>query len=208
MIKVSVLYYSATGTNAQMAAAVEEGAKSAGAETRLRLIAETAPDAAIALNPAWKAFHDGHQGDPRAALGDLEWADAVAFGTPTRFGSPASQVRAFIDTTGGLWAKGKLADKVYTGFTSALNAHGGQESTLLALYNTFYHWGGIIITPGYTDPVVAAAGGNPYGPSVTTGPDGKGLKPENLAHARYLGKRLAEMAKKLRGEGVVGLGRT
>jgi NAD(P)H dehydrogenase (quinone) len=198
MVKVAVVYYSSTGTNAQMATAVEQGAKLAGAETRVRLIAETAPNAAIDGNPAWKAFHEAHQNDPRASLGDLEWADAVVFGTPTRFGSPASQMHAFIDTTGGLWFQGKLADKVYAGFTSAMNVHGGQESTLLALYTTFYHWGGIIVTPGYTDPVVSTAGGNPYGPSVTTGHDGKGLKPEDLEHARYLGRRVAEMAKKLR----------
>lgn len=199
MTRVAVIYYSSTGTNHQMAEAVAEGAKSAGAEVRLRLIAENAPDAAIGSNPAWKAFHDAHKNDQKASMDDLDWADAIVIGSPTRFGNVAAQVKAFMDQAGGLWMQGKLANKVYAGFTSAMNAHGGQESTLLALYNTFYHWGGAIISPGYTDPLVFASGGNPYGASVTTGMDGKGLKPENLAHARYTGKRVAEMAKKLRG---------
>jgi hypothetical protein len=88
----------------------------------------------------------------------------VLFGTPTRFGNPASQLRAFIDTTGVLWYQGRLADKVYSACTASNTAHGGQESTILALGNTFYHWGGIIVPPGYTDPVQLRTG-NPYGTS-------------------------------------------
>ena len=198
MSKVAVIYYSSTGTNHATATAVGEGASAAGAEVRVRLIAETAPETAVQSNPAWKAFLERHASEPRAALADLEWADAIVFGSPTRFGNVASQFKTFLDGAGGLWFQGKLANKVYAGFTSAQNPHGGQESTLLALYNSIYHFGGYIVTPGYTDPVVSTAGGNPYGPSVTTGHDGKGLKPEDLEHARYLGKRVAEMAKKLR----------
>ncbi|UQA55562.1 NAD(P)H:quinone oxidoreductase [Polyangium aurulentum] len=196
MPNVAVIYYSSTGTNSAMAQAVGEGASLAGGEVRVRLVQETAPAAAIDSNPAWRAFVDRTAGEPRATLADLEWADAVVFGTPTRFGNVASQFKSFIDTAGGLWFQGKLANKVYAGFTSAQTVHGGQESTLLALYNTLYHFGGIIVTPGYTDPVVFESGGNPYGPSVTAG---AGLPTEkNLAHARYLGKRVTEMATKLR----------
>lgn len=119
----------------------------------------------------------------------------MVFGTPTRFGNVAAQLKAFIDSAGGLWFQGKLANKVYAGFTSAQNPNGGQESTLLALYNSLYHFGGIIVTPGYTDPVVFAAGGNPYGPSVTA----VGQPTENdLNHARYLGRRVTEFAARLR----------
>lgn len=196
--KVAVVYYSSTGTNESMALAVAEGARAAGAEVRVRLIEETAPPAAIASNPRWQAFVERTKDAPRAKLEDLEWADAVVFGTPTRFGNVAAQLKAFLDTTGGLWFHGKLADKVYAGFTSAQNANGGQESTLLALYNTFHHWGGLVVTPGYTDPSVFAAGGNPYGPSVTAG-DGHPPTDHDLAHARYLGRRVATMAAKLRG---------
>jgi NAD(P)H dehydrogenase (quinone) len=198
MANVAVIYYSSTGTNQATSNAVAEGAKAAGAEVRVRLVAETAPKEAIEGNPQWKAFVEKTAKEPRATPEDLEWADAVVFGTPTRFGNVAAQLKAFLDTLGPLWAKGKLADKVYAGFTSAINAHGGQESTLLALYNTFHHFGGVIATPGYTDKSVYEAGGNPYGPSVTVGPKTAPPTDADLAHARYLGKRVAELAKKLR----------
>jgi NAD(P)H dehydrogenase (quinone) len=199
MARVAIVYYSSTGTGEAMARAAAEGATAAGAEVRVRLVPETAPAAAIDSNPKWRAFVDRTASEPRASLDDLDWADAVIFGTPTRFGNVASQLKAFIDTVGGLWFQGKLANKVYAGFTSAMNAHGGQESTLLALYNSFYHFGGLIVTPGYTDALVFAAGGNPYGPSVTTGMNGDPPTEANLAHAKYLGKRVAEMAAKVRG---------
>ena len=197
MTKVAVIYYSATGTNDAMAKAVAEGASSAGAETRVRLVAETAPDAAVSSNPKWRAFVDANANAPRASLDDLDWADAIVFGTPTRFGNMAAQLKAFLDGAGGLWFQGKLANKVYAGFTSSQNPNGGQESTLLALYNSIYHFGGLIVTPGYTDPLVFAAGGNPYGPSVTA--NGSGPTEADLAHAKYLGKRVTEMAHKVRG---------
>ena len=92
------------------------------------------------------------------------WADAVLFGSPTRFGNVASQLKQYLDTLGPQWGEGKLADKVYAGFTAAKTDHGGQESTLLALYNTIYHFGGILVPPGYTDPV-KFDDGNPYGVS-------------------------------------------
>ena len=195
MSKVAVIYYSSTGTNQATANAVGEGARAAGAEVRVRLIAETAPDAAVQSNPAWKAFIERNAGEPRAALADIEWADAVVFGSPTRFGNVAAQFKSFLDTAGGLWFQGKLANKVYAGFTSAQNVHGGQESTLLALFNSIYHFGGYIVTPGYTDPLVYASGGNPYGVSVTAG--GGGPTEADLAHARYRGKRVAEVADRL-----------
>lgn len=196
MTKVAIIHYSATGTNHAMANAVAAGASAAGAEVRVRLVAETAPEGAIGSNPAWRAFVDKTKDEPRASLDDLDWADAVVFGTPTRFGNVASQLKSFIDSAGGLWFHGKLANKVYSGFTSAQNAHGGQESTLLALYNTFYHFGGVIVTPGYTDPIAFKTGGNPYGPSVTANAP---ATEDDLAHAKYLGKRVAEMAQKIRG---------
>ena len=197
MANVAVIYYSSTGTQHRLAQAVAEGAREAGAEVRIRLVAETAPDAAIDSNPKWRQFVDSTQDAPRAALDDLEWADAIVVGTPTRFGNVAAQMKAFLDTTGGLWFQGKLADKVCAGFTSAQNANGGQESTLLALYNTFYHWGAIVAPPGYTDPKVFAAGGNPYGPSTTTGSEGAPPTEADLDHARYLGARVAGIADRL-----------
>lgn len=197
MTKVAVIYYSATGTNQATAQAVADGAKAAGAEVRLRLVSETVPNAVIDKNPKWRAFVDATKDADRATLDDLDWADAVVFGTPTRFGMMAAQLKAFLDSAGGLWFQGKLANKVYAGFTSAQNAHGGQEATLLSLYTMIHHFGGFVVTPGYTDPLVYASGGNPYGPSVTTGPDGEGPSEADIAHARYLGKRVADVAAKL-----------
>jgi NAD(P)H dehydrogenase (quinone) len=196
MTNVAVIYYSSTGTNHTMAEAVAEGARKAGAETRVRIVAETAPEAAIDRNPSWRAFADKVKAEPRATLDDIVWADALVFGTPTRFGNVSSQLKAFMDSLGGLWFQGKLADKVYGGFTSAQNAHGGQEATLLSLFTSFYHFGGIVVAPGYTDPSVPAAGGNPYGPSVTSNAP---PTEHNIAHAQALGRRVVQIAGKLKG---------
>lgn len=195
MANVTIIYYSSTGTNHEMAKAVEVGAAAAGADVRRRLVAETAPAAAIDSNPKWREFVDRTAAEPRAGIDDFAWADAVIFGTPTRFGNVAAQLKGFIDTLSGLWIQGKTANKIYAGFTSAQNAHGGQESTLLALYNSFYHFSGIIVTSGYADPITMKSGGNPYGPSVTVGTGGP--TDADLEHARFLGRRVAEMAAKL-----------
>ena len=120
-----------------------------------------------------------------------------AFGTPTRFGASAAQLKQFIDQAGGLWQEGKLADKPVTAFTSAFNRHGGSEATILSLANVFYHWGALIVPPGYTDPVVYAAGGNPYGTSFVTGPSGDGSGAAALDAARYQGRRLAQITIRL-----------
>jgi len=131
----------------------------------LRHVAETNDPESFAHNPAWTANYEATKDLPAATGDDVVWADAVIFGSPTRFGSPAAQLRTFLDSLGGLWAAGKLADKVYAGFTSSNSLHGGQETTLLALYITLMHFGGIIVPPGYTDPV-KFADGNPYGVSL------------------------------------------
>lgn len=122
---------------------------------------ELAPDAAIDSNPAWRAHVDATGDVEVATLDDLEWADAYALGSPTRFGNVSAQLKQYIDTTGGLWQQGVMADKPATAFTSAHNLHGGNESTLLALYNTFHHWGSVIVSPGFTDPSVYAAAWQP-----------------------------------------------
>lgn len=136
-------------------------------------MAELAPRVAIDSNPAWAAHHAAIADIPEATPADVEWADAVIFGTPTRFGNVSSQLKQFIDTLGGLWAQGKLANKVYSGFVSTATDHAGHESTLLALYNSVHHFGGITVTPGFTDPQ-KFVDGNPYG---TSHADGQGTKP-------------------------------
>ena len=192
MANIAVIYYSSTGNVHALASAVAEGAEDAGAEVRLRRVAELAPAEAIDSNPAWRAHADATADIAEATHDDLRWADAYAFGTPTRYGNVSSQLKQFLDTTAALWAAGELSDKAVTAFTSAINAHGGNESTLLALYNTMHHWGAIVVAPGYTDQAVGPAGGNPYGTSHVSG---GGPPSENaLAAARHQGGRLARIA--------------
>ncbi|MET7335841.1 NAD(P)H:quinone oxidoreductase [Nonomuraea sp. NPDC005650] len=195
-VKVAVIYYSSTGTVHALAHAVAEGAASARAEVRLRRVAELAPDSAIDENPQWRRHADATASITEASVEDLAWADAFAFGTPTRFGAPAAQLKQFIDQTAGLWREGKLADKPVTAFTSAYNRHGGSEATILSLANVFYHWGALIVPLGFTDPAVYAAGGNPYGTSMT-GPAMDGPDTATLESARYQGRRLAQVAIRL-----------
>lgn len=132
---------------------------------------------------------------PEATHDDLIWGDAYIFGTPARFGNMAAQLKQFIDTTGPLWAEGRLSNKAVAAFTSAQNLHGGQESTLLSLYQVFYHWGCILVPPGYTDPLVFQTGGNPYGVSATAGEPGQSLSEQVLEAARFLGRRVATVAE-------------
>ena len=170
-IKLAVIYYSSTGNNHQMAVWAKAAAENKGAEVRLCKARELAPEEEIAKNPNWKKHHDATKNVAEVSLDDLEWADAVIFSVPTRYGNVPAQMKQFMDSTGPLWAKGKLVNKVVTAMTSAMNPHGGQESTLLSLYTTMYHWGAIVVTPGYTGDPVYAAGGNPYGTSVAVDQD-------------------------------------
>ncbi|NJC74067.1 NAD(P)H:quinone oxidoreductase [Planosporangium thailandense] len=197
-VKLAVVYYSATGTVHAMAERVAAAGEKAGAEVRLRQVAELAPAAAIASNPAWSQHVDDTKDEPRATADDIVWADAVLFGSPTRYGNIASQLKQFIDTLGPQWAQGLLADKVYAGFTASQTAHGGQESTLLALYNTFYHFGGIVVAPGYTDPL-KFVDGNPYGVShVTGGSNTDPLTEVQFAALDHLADRAVTIARRLK----------
>jgi NAD(P)H dehydrogenase (quinone) len=192
--RISVIYYSATGNVHRLAQAVAEGAERAGADVRVRHVEELASELLISQNQLWGRHRSQVDQAPVAALEDLEWADGVAFGTPTRFGNVAAQLKQFIDQAGRLWQQGKLADKVGTSFTSSQTPHGGQESTILALNNTLYHWGMLILPLGYTVHEVFAAGGNPYGSSFVSDHSVTGPDASALAVARYQGERLARYA--------------
>jgi NAD(P)H dehydrogenase (quinone) len=196
--RILVVYYSATGSVHRLAEAVRDGAEAAGAEVRLRRVAELAPAEAIASNPDWEQ-HKSQTDDQVevATLADLEWADGYAFGTPTRYGAPAAQLKQFIDSAGGLWQEGKLADKPVTTFVSSAEQHGGQEATILSLNNVFYHWGALIVPLGYTDDIVYAAGGNPYGTSWPAGYPSAMPDKAVLECARYQGRRLARFTEVL-----------
>lgn len=192
-VKLAIIYYSSTGTNYQMAQWAEASAKEAGAEVKVAKVKENAPMEAIESNPAWKAHYEATQDVPEADTDLLEWADAIIFSVPTRFGHVSSQVQQFLDTTGGLWAQGKLANKVVSAMSSAQNPHGGQEATVLAVYTTMHHWGAIIASPGYTDESLFKAGGNPYGTSVSVDQDGNMVEDVEDAVA-YQAKRTVKVA--------------
>src|SRR6478672_5195272 len=194
-VKVAVVHYSATGTTYRLARGVEEGAQSAGAEVRFRKVRELAPDEAIASNEGWSSHRLESRHVPEAILDDLKWADAIIFGSPTRYGLPAAQLKQFIDTTGPLWAKGELVNKIASSFSCSATAHGGQESTILALNNTFYHWGAIVLPLGYTVSEAFNGGGNPYGASYTSGTRVGEPDPETRAVAIAQGGRLARVAR-------------
>ena len=192
--RVSVIYYSATGNVHRLAHALAEGAVEDGAEVRIRHVEELASELLISQNQHWGRHRTEVEDEPVATLDDLEWADGVAFGTPTRFGNVAAQLKQFMDQSGRLWQEGKLADRVGTAFTSSMTTHGGQESTILALNNTLYHWGMLILPLGYTASEVFNAGGNPYGTSYTSGKEVRGPDARAQSVARYQGQRLARYA--------------
>jgi NAD(P)H dehydrogenase (quinone) len=196
-VKLSIIYYSATGTVHSMAQHLARKGEEAGAEVRIRQVAELAPESAIARNAAWHKHYELTRNDPRATAEDIIWPDAVLLGSPTRYGNISSQLKQYIDTLGPQWSKGLLADKVYAGFTASMTTHGGQETTLLALYTTIYHFGGYIVPPGYTDQL-KYADGNPYGVShVTGGNNDDPLTEVQLSALDHLVRRVIRVAGKL-----------
>jgi NAD(P)H dehydrogenase (quinone) len=201
-MKVLVVFYSMYGHLYQMAEAIATGVKEVdGAEVELRQIPETLPDNVLAMMgavDAKKAF--AHV--PICTVDELATADAIIFGAPTRFGNMCGQMRQFLDATGGLWAKGALVGKVGSVFTSSATPHGGQESTILSFHTTLLHHGLVIVGLPYTFQgqmrIDEVTGGSPYGASTITGGQGQRLPSENeLAGARFQGKHVATIAKKL-----------
>lgn len=196
-VKLAVIFYSTYGTGYAMAQEAAAAAREAGAEVRLLKVKETAPQEVVDGQEAWKANAEAMKDVPEATPADMEWANAYVFSSPTRFGGASSQIRAFIDTLGGLWASGKLANKTFSAMASAQNVNGGQETTLQTLYITAMHWGAILTPPGYTDEIIFKSGGNPYGASVTA--NGQGLLDNDKASIRHQVKRQVELTEKLFG---------
>ena len=196
-VRLAIIYYSTYGTNHAMAETAAEAAREAGAEVRLLKVPETAPEGVVNGQDAWRAQAERTASVPEVTHYDMEWANAYLFSAPTRYGVSASQLRAFIDTLGPLWAQGKLANKAASAMTSAQNPHGGQETTLIGLYTTMMHWGAIIVAPGYTAPVIYASGGNPDGTTVSA--TGGPLSEESKASIRHQARRLVEFAGKIAG---------
>jgi NAD(P)H dehydrogenase (quinone) len=192
--KLAIVYYSSYGSTQAMAERIASTAEKDGAEVRLRHVAEIAPPEVIRSQEAWQAHRDAMAEEPVAEPDDLAWADVVAMGSPTRYGHVTSQLQAFLDTLGPLWSEGRLADKVYTAFTSSQTRHGGQETTIQALHTTFMHFGGIIVPPGYTDPV-KFRDGNPYGVGKVTGGSPE-LDDDDLEALDHLILRALDVARK------------
>jgi NAD(P)H dehydrogenase (quinone) len=189
--KILVAFYSTYGTNRKVAEIAAAAAEAAGAEVRLRRFAETAPAEVVEGQEAWKASLESMSHISEMAHEDMEWAQGYFFSVPTRYGLPPSQMTAFTDTLGGLWSQGRLANKTFTGATSAQNAHGGQEGTVQALSKLAVHWGCILVPPGYADPVKFEDGGNPYGYSQNAG------EAPHEASIRYQAGRLVDVTGKL-----------
>ena len=195
MTKIAIIYYSSFGTSHAMASRLARTAEGLGAEVRLRRVRETAPDEVVQSVEGWAAHAASVADEPVAEPSDVDWADAVIMGSGTRFGHVTSQLQSFLDTLGPLWQEGKLADKVYTAFTSSQTKHGGQETTLEAMNTTFCHFGGIIVPPGYTDPV-KFNDGNPYGVGKVTGSSSE-LDDDDNAALDHLVTRLLKISAKL-----------
>src|SRR3954462_5380538 len=204
--RVAVIYYSARGNTHALARAVAEGAEREGAEVRLRQVAELNQERAISVKTSWGRHRSEIEHLPDASLEDIDWADGIAFGSPSRFGNVAAQLKLFLDLAGELWQRGELIDKVTTAFTSSQTEHGGQESSILALNNTFYHWGAIVLPLGYTAHEVFNGGGNPYGASYTSNHriDGR-PGTEALMVARAQGARLARVTSVIAAARAAGL---
>jgi NAD(P)H dehydrogenase (quinone) len=197
MTKVLVLYYSSYGHIETMAQAVAEGAREAGAVVDIKRVPETVPD-----NVAKSAHFKLDQTAPIAQIEDLATYDAIIVGTGTRFGRMSSQMAAFLDRAGGLWMSGALHGKVGGAFTSTATQHGGQEVTLFSLITNLMHFGMVIVglNYGFTGQMTLTevTGGSPYGATTITGGDGARQPSENeLAGARYQGRKIAEVAAKL-----------
>jgi NAD(P)H dehydrogenase (quinone) len=202
-VKVSVVFYSMYGHIYQMAEAVAAGAREvASAEVNVYRVPELVPDEALEKSGA-KAAQQTFAHVPIIRPDQLPEADAIIFGTPTRFGNMAAQLRNFLDQTGGLWASGALIGKVGSVFTSTATQHGGQESTILSTHITLLHQGMVIVGVPYSEPRLSTIGemmgGSPYGASTITGGDGARMPSDDeLGIARFQGRHVTEIAQRLK----------
>lgn len=195
--KILVLYYSSYGHIEEMAYAAAEGARATGAEVVVKRVPETVPQEVAAAS-----HYKLDQAAPIATVDELPGYDAILFGTPTRYGNMAAQMKTFIDQTGGLWAQGKLNGKVGGVFTSSATQHGGQESTILSFLPVLMHLGFVIVGLPYSFQgqmgVAEVMGNSPYGASTIAGGDGsRRPSPVELDGARFQGRTVAEVAAKL-----------
>ncbi|MDQ2800162.1 MAG: NAD(P)H:quinone oxidoreductase [Armatimonadota bacterium] len=205
-VKVLVAFYSRDGSTEKLAQAIAEGARAEGAEVTLRRAREVVGRDVMAHAPGWVENADRLNAQYEAPTpADAEGADAIIFGTPTRFGNVSSELKAYIDSLGGLWFQGKLVGKAGSAFTSTSSPHGGNESTIISLYNPMAHLGLILVPLGYGDPVMFQAG-TPYGASSVSGQGPNPPTENDLAVARYQGRRVAQVARALKTAGMTQTG--
>ena len=196
---ILVAFYSRDGAVEALAKAVGEGARQAGAEVRLRRVHDIVPSAVMAKVPGWEERSKkmlAEYGAP--TLDDVEWADGIVFGTPTRFGNTSAELKAFIDSLGGLWFQGKLNGKAASAFTSTAGPHGGNETTVVTLFIPMAHLGFIIVPTGYTHQKVVQGHGTPYGASSVSGQTSAPPTADELEVAKHQGTRVAEVAAALK----------
>ncbi|GAA1920595.1 NAD(P)H-dependent oxidoreductase [Streptantibioticus ferralitis] len=209
MTNVAIIYYSGTGNVHKLAVAAAAAAEKSGADVRLRRVPELVNESLAPDFTEWTQAWEEHAAAVRdvalASVDDLDWADAVLWGTPGRYGLPAAPLKQFIDQSFALHARRGLVNKVMSAFTSTGTQHGGQESTILSLSNVFYHWGAIIVPPGVVDDIqLAPSNGNPYGVSAVAGLQAvpghlaENVTDDNLAAIEFQTRRTIEIATALR----------
>ncbi|MDM0066725.1 NAD(P)H:quinone oxidoreductase [Variovorax sp. J31P207] len=196
--KVLIAFYSRHSSTELLAKSVAQGAMAEGAEVRLRRAREFVAPEAMRQVPEWAERASEMNAKYEAPTeADAEWADAIIFGTPTRFGAIAAELKAYIDSLGGLWFQGKLNGKAGSVFGSTSSMHGGNESTLLSIYGPMAHLGLIIVPLGYADVAMFAAG-TPYGATHVSNRDSMMPGAEALAVAAFQGRRVTSVARSLR----------
>ena len=196
---ILVAFYSRDGSVETLAKAVGEGAREAGAEVRLRRVHDIVSTEVMAKVPGWEERSKrmlAEYGAPTHA--DAEWADGIIFGTPTRFGNTSAELKAFIDSLGGLWFQGKLNGKAASAFTSTAGPHGGNETTVVSLYIPMAHLGFIIVPTGYTHEKIVQGHGTPYGASSVSGQTSTPPTQDDLEVAKHQGARVAQVAAALK----------
>ncbi len=203
-LNILVVFYSMTGNVAKLAKAVADGARSVGdTDVRIRQVEELIPK--DKWNDVMKKVKEELKDIPIATMDDLAWADGIAFGTPTRYGNMTAQMKEYIDQTGGLWQKGALENKVAGVFTSTSTQHGGQETTIITSMVPLFHLGMIVVGIPYSEQRLfefeSISGGSPYGASSVSGPmANRAPTTDELEIAKTLGRRIAEISRKISGE--------
>jgi NAD(P)H dehydrogenase (quinone) len=198
-VNILVPFYSREGHVEALAKAIAEGAEAEGATVRLRRAREVVSRDIMTRAAGWIENADRLNALYEApTTDDAEWADGIIFGSPTRFGNICAELKAYIDSMGGLWFQGKLVGKAGSSFSSTATIHGGNEATNLTIYNSMAHLGLIIVPLGYSDPVMFRAG-TPYGATTNTGGDGSRFPSDDeLTVARHQGRRVTQVARALK----------